>query len=86
MSESADKRDRRGVDGGAVGRAPARTAGPSVEHELEGDEGDILNWMDRPMEDSSEAMGTEALHMLMREHAEAEHGYGTPAYYAACSY
>ena len=38
------------------------------------------------MEDSSEAMSTEALHMLMREHAEAEHGYGTPAYYAACSY
>ena len=29
---------------------------------------------------------TEAFKMLMREQAEAEHGYGTPAYYTACSY
>ena len=38
------------------------------------------------MENPSEAMNTEALQMLMREQAEAEHGYGTPAYYKACSY
>ena len=76
-----------------MGRAPARAAGPSVENELEGDEGDILNQPGRVAlcmraEDSrfAEAMSTEALHMLIREHAEAEHGYGTPAYYAACSY
>ena len=54
-------------------------AGPSVERELEGDEGDCMT--DRPMEDHSELMSTEAFKMLMREQAEAEHGYGTPAYY-----
>ena len=87
---AASKRDRHSVDGGAEGGAPARAAGPSVESELEGDEGDIHNWS-APykisyMENPSEAMNTEALQMLMREQAEAEHGYGTPAYYTACSY
>ena len=87
MSESANKRDRTdGADGGAAGGAPAGggAAGPSVESELEGDEGDCMT--DRPMEDHSELMSTEAFKMLMREQAEAEHGYGTPAYYKACSY
>ena len=41
---AASKRDRHSVDGGAEGGAPARAAGPSVESELEGDEGDIHNW------------------------------------------
>ena len=79
MSESAIKRDRTGgADGDAVGGAPAGggAAGPSVESELEGDEGDCMT--DRPMEDHSGLMSTEAFKMLMREQAEAEHGYARP--------
>ena len=39
-----------------------------------------------PVEDCSEALSSAALHVLLREQAEAKHGYGSAAYYRACEY
>ena len=38
------------------------------------------------MEDPSEHLTGEVIQVLARERAEAEHGYGSAAYYRACEY
>ena len=52
------------------------------------EEADAALWgsSENPMEDGSEALSSEEIDVLLRERAEAEHGYGSVAYYQAIEY